>query len=186
MAAEPSESLDIQPYPSKGPWIKVTDKTNATTALTEWIPADQTTSDIHDILIRQAFFGMRETPAKFLRRMYAAAKDTCRGAILNGPREETEGGYQVARGEIYCVGDTERNLDIDIFVKVIGGRDALYVVQREFREPAEPGAVAGKKLFDDGPDVKDRMLQFLNSRQEAVTFLAKGVSLHPLPDTSPR
>ena len=33
--------------------------------------------------------------------------------------------------------------DVDILVKAISGHDALYVVQREFRRPAQPGATPG-------------------------------------------
>jgi hypothetical protein len=69
-------------------------------------------------------------------------------------------------------------LDVDIFIKAIRGKDALYVVQREFRRPAQRGATPGLTEFsqDQFAEMKARLV----AQQVADKFLVEDVQLCPL------
>ena len=138
-----AERLDIAPYPAAAPWKKVTDKQSAEVLYLEWIPAEQSVGAISDILTQQAFLKLKDYDASvfvgdFIRRMAAG----CRDARINGPKAGVENGYKVAYGQVYCLDHKAAHEDVEIFVKAIGGRDALHLIQREFRRPTVPGRTA--------------------------------------------
>ncbi len=175
--AQAAETLSVSPYPATALWKKITDRHDGQLTWIEWIPADQAVDDIHDILTEQILPTQKGTRAAdfmtgFFKRIYAA----CTGLSVNGPNNRTEDGYDVAYGQAYCVGQKGAGKDVDIFLKVISGHDALYVVQREFRRPAVPGAVAGKRGFS-GPDAKQEAEASLAAQQVANDFLVSQVKL---------
>jgi hypothetical protein len=174
-AAQAAETLIVPPYPAAAPWKKITDK-HDTPGLVwiEWIPADQTEADIHDILTEQIFAVQKgRDPSDFVHTLFGQLKGACRAVSVNGPTPQTESGFAVAYGQVYCVGAGDK--DADIFIKAIAGHDALYVVQREFRRPAEPGAIPGMRKFPKG--AKDDALAALHAQEEADQFLLKQVKL---------
>jgi len=145
------ETLVVPPYPADAPWKKITDIHNTQQIWIEWIPADQSPSDVHDILTEQAFYTQKgQSASDFVSGIFKRVATTCAGISVNGPTVQTENGYAVAYGQIYCVGQKDVGKDIDIFIKAITGKDALYIVQREFRRPAVPGAVPGMRKFPKG------------------------------------
>ncbi|HWD25624.1 MAG TPA: hypothetical protein VG387_00560 [Rhizomicrobium sp.] len=172
--AADGEHLRIAPYPAAVPWKKITDHHDPKMTMYEWIPADQSENDIHDILTEQDFpMQANADPAAFVRNFLAQAGGACRSARVNGPKTSIESGYPVAYAQAYCAGNG--NLDVDIFVKAIGGKRALYVVQREFRRPAQPGAVAGVASFD-----KSQMAVLtarMTAQSTANRFLSDSVQL---------
>jgi hypothetical protein len=170
-----SEQLLVAPYPDTAPWKKITDHRDDKMLWYEWIPSDQSTDNIRDILTEQEFFPLKgRDVSDFVRSIIARAAGSCRDSKHNGPVVHTELGYQIAYAQIYCVGAGDK--DVDIFLKAISGNDALYIVQREFRRPAEPGAMPGMRRFgkDQLADVKAVMA----AQKIALDYL-DGVKLCP-------
>lgn len=154
MAADaPSgETLIVPPYPGAAPWKKITDQHNERMTWIEWIPADQSESNITDILTQQNLYGAkRPSPSVFMILWFQNLKTACAGLRINGPVERVENGIAVAYGQAYCSNQKGADKDVDIFLKVIEGKGALYVVQREFRRPTEHGVPGVRKFSGDDP-----------------------------------
>jgi hypothetical protein len=168
-----TEHLIMPPYPSATPWQKITDGSNGELTQREWIPADQTVASIKDILTEQEFPKLKGMdPAVFAGGLLKRMASRCADARLNGPKAGEQNGYPVAYGQFYCVRWGDTGQDVDIFLKVIGGHDALYVAQVEFRRPTTPGAHAGITSFTQA-----QMAQ-MKARLEAM-----GTASHYLSDS---
>lgn len=177
-SSKPTETLHVPPYPAVPPWKKLSDQRDARQLMIEWIPVDQDESHIRDILTEQAFYQLRgEPPGEILKRIMALTTNACRDVKVNGPVNGNEEGYAVAYAQIYCVGQKGADADVDILAKSIGGKEAVYVVQREFRRPAKPGAVAGVMEFPKGG--QQQAVDKLNAMKAASDFLAQSVYLCP-------
>jgi hypothetical protein len=135
------EKFIVPPYPGETPWKPhIVARPPGEMVWVEWWPENQPENDVKDILTEQIIFAAKNVkPIAFVTSMFARINQRCTGVSVNGPKEQTENGYPVAYGQVYCVGQKGAGQDVDIFVKVIGGNDALYVVQREFRRPATAG-----------------------------------------------
>jgi hypothetical protein len=174
--AAQAETLSAPPYPATVPWKMITDQHDAKMIWREWIPADQTEADIRDILTVQTFYIQKgRDPDDFLRDLFSRLRNACSGISINGPNARNEDGHAVSYGQVYCVGANGR--DVDIFAKAIGGQDALYVVQREFRRPAEAGAVPSMRRFSK--DEKDEALAAFAAQKVANDYLVSQVKLGP-------
>ena len=170
-----AETLVMPPCPSSPPWKKITDKGNAQAHLREWIPANQTEANILDILTEQKFFTIKNgDPAAMVARIANGAKGACEGLRANGPKRGNENGYPVAYGQIYCHHQKGTPFDVTIFVKAIGGHDALYVVQREFHRPTQESGVAGVVIMNKFEDVRAMMAEQVAGDK----YLASAVKLN--------
>jgi hypothetical protein len=177
-AAPPAaeEHLVVAPYPGGAPWQVVTDQRNAEQYMIERIPADQSVTAISDIVVEQAFFRLQgANPSTFLNGLLHRLAASCRSVRINGPKADVQNGYSVAYGQSYCV--DAGGEDVDSFIKVIGGKSALYVVQREFHRPTTPGAVAGVRSF--GQDQIDQLRAMASAMKTAAEYTDKGVQLCP-------
>jgi hypothetical protein len=147
-AQNATEKFIVPPYPGATPWKPhIVARLLPQIAWVEWWPEDQPENEIRDILTTQVMKRGKIEPATFLTSMFARIANSCTGAIANGPKEKTENGFPVAYGQLYCTGQKGAGKDVDIFFKIIGGSDALYIIEREFRRPAEPGAQPGIRHF---------------------------------------
>lgn len=171
-----AETFVVPPYPATPAWKQITDKSSAQMTLKEWIPADQSENDVRDILTEQIFPAQKGAdPSEFTKGFLKRVGGQCRDASVNGPKAGTENSFAVAYAQAYCVGVGRR--DVDIFFKAIAGKDALYVVQREFRRAATPGAVAGMRKFSK--DEGDAAKAALEAQNAANTYLVSQVKLCP-------
>jgi hypothetical protein len=171
-----SETLVVPPYPANPAWKNITDKANADQKLMEWIPANQGENAIDDILTEQVFYQMKNTdPAKLINNIFQQSAQACDRVRVNGPTRQTENGYPVAYGQVYCGHQKGTAIDVDIFLKAIGGHNALYVVQREFHRPMDAGSVPGVISFAKGANVRG----FMDARAAADGYLANSVKLLP-------
>jgi hypothetical protein len=94
-----------------------------------------------------------------------------------GPTHQTENGYPVAYAQIYCGHQKGTTIDVDIFLKAMGGHDGMYVVQREFHRPVDSGGAPGVISFAKGQDAQ--MKAFMGARSAANDYLVKQVKLIP-------
>ncbi|MBX3481714.1 MAG: hypothetical protein KF842_15085 [Caulobacter sp.] len=172
--ASAAERLVVMPYPAEAPWPLATDQRQGVKMLREYVPADQTVDAYRDMLVVQAFPESRTVPpATFMKAMFSGVGYACEAVSVNGPKEGMEGGYKVAYGQIYCGHQLGKSDGAHIFIKMIQGKDAMYVVQREFRVPATK--VAGTLAF--GPGDKDRALSLMKDEAAANAFLVDSVFL---------
>jgi hypothetical protein len=169
-----AETLVVPPYPANPAWKKITDKANADQKLLEWIPANQSENAINDILTEQVFFRLKNVnPALLIGNIFKNTAQACDRVRTNGPAHQTENGYPVAYAQIYCGHQKGTTIDVDIFLKAMGGHDGMYVVQREFHRPVDSGGVPGVISFAKGQDVK----AFMDARAAANDYLASKVKL---------
>ena len=173
-----TEVFRVPPYPSQTPWKEITHKKSDRMELVEWIPADQNEDSIRDILTEQSFYASKgQSPSAFVSGILKGAGQACERARVNGPKEQTENGYAVAYAQVYCTNQKGASKDVDIFIKAVAGTEALYVAQREFRRPAEPGATPGISTFSK--DQIDEMKAKLEAQNVANKFLVEQVQLCP-------
>lgn len=171
-----AETLVVPPYPAKLAWKNITDKGNERAKIVEWIPADQSENNIRDILTEQVFYTIKNgDPAAMVASIATGAQAACDYLRANGPKRGTENGYPVAYGQIYCSHQKGTAFDVDIFIKAIGGHDALYVVQREFHRPTQENGVAGVVVLQKGEDPA----AFLAAQVTADKYLVSAVKLSP-------
>ncbi len=169
-----AETMVTPPYPAKPAWKLITDKGNAQAHIREWIPAGQSENNILDILTEQTFFTIKNgNPAAMIANIAQGAQSACDSLRVNGPKRATENGYPVAYAQIYCGHQKGTPFDVTIFIKAIGGREALYVVQREFHR-ATQGGPAGVVSFDRPEDAK----ALLADQSAADKYLASAVRLN--------
>ena len=138
--APAAERLVVLTYPGDPPWKIVPDDANTIA----WIPADQiSVTETKDLLTAQTFTALKGTDAsQFARGFTDSVSSACTSVRATDPTTATENGYQVAYIQFYCTGFRKTALDVDCYMKVIGGKDALYVVQRIFRRDSGSGAAA--------------------------------------------
>ena len=148
------ETVYLPPYPGISGWKKVTNVDNANQVYFEWIPDDQSLPDYKDILVEQAFPNAKqEPPQAFADRLTRGIGSACMKAARNGPKTAIEHGFNVAYSQIYCVHVKKNTQDVDVFSKVIQGRNSLYVLQREFHRPTEDG-VPATRAFPKGHEAE--------------------------------
>jgi hypothetical protein len=173
-----AEKLVVSPYPATPPWKNITDKANADQKLLEWIPANQSENAIDDILTEQVFFRLKNVdPALLIGNIFKQSAQACDRIRVNGPTRQMENGFPVAYAQVYCGHQKGAAIDVDIFLKAMGGRNAMYVMQREFHRPVDPGGVPGVMSFAKGQDA--RMKAFMGARNVANDYLVTKVKLVP-------
>jgi hypothetical protein len=174
--ANPKETFLVPPFPAQTAWKKITDTRSEQQTLVEWIPSEQSPDDVRDILTEQIFFTLKDQSASdFIGGFFQRTKDACTSVRVNGPTAQIENGYKVAYGQVYCVGQKNADKDVDIFIKAIAGKEALYVAQREFRRPAKQGAPPGLQEFPKGSGAE--ALVALQAKSAANHFLVSQVKL---------
>jgi hypothetical protein len=127
-----AERLVLAP-PAESPWKQVTERHTREGSLAEWVPADQARAGARDVLAQQTFFGRRTVTALDLAS--DSAKEAalgCGAARTDGPRPGTEDGNDVAYAEVTCARGSGSTREALFLLKVIRGREALYLARREF------------------------------------------------------
>lgn len=169
-----SERLVLQPYPGDLSWREVTNTSQGGQFLREQIPEGQKIESYRDILTAQSFPDSRGvSPTEFLGGMLRRVGGVCRGVRVNGPKEQVESGFPVAYAQAYCGQQIGKNFGVVMFFKAIQGKDAMYVVQREFRVP--PSAVGGVQSFSQ--DQMAAMVAQMNAQSVANSYLVNLVYL---------
>ena len=180
-AAPAPERLVMKPYP--GQWKRITDQTDGGSWFHEQIPVGQGENTFTDILSDQAFAKLKGyDPAAFLTALFQRINGGCTGLVVNGPVTHTEGGLTVAYGQAYCGQQTGQPYGVHMFYKLIGGRDALYMVDREFHVP--PSANGGALSFPK--DQAAAGLALLKNEAAANKYLTDDVYVCGGASTDPR
>jgi hypothetical protein len=180
--AGPAESVIMPPYPDISGWQKITNAANADQLYYEWIPQGQAIGNFHDILVEQAFYKLKGlSPVSFANALLARLQRACSKTSRNGPIERTEHGFTVAYAQNYCVDSQGKHEDVDGFIKIIGGRDGIYVFQREFHYPTANG-VPGTHVYPAGHG--DEARADIAAHAAAAAYL-DAVQLCPTADDSP-
>lgn len=174
------EKLVVPVYPT-GNWKTLADSGTDAQTLVEYIPEGQTAQTMTDLLqIRTGFGAQQAQPKAFMTSLFTGFSKSCSSMNVNGPVEAIENGHAVAYGEMFCKNSKQpAGKDMDIFVKVIQGKEALYIIQRDFHRPTEPGTAAGERRYR--PDQGEQMKADNAAIETAQTFL-KQVRLCPVND----
>jgi hypothetical protein len=181
LAAPAAERLVVKPYPGK--WKRITDQTDGASWFHEQIPADQDVNSFTDILSDQAFAKLAGyDPSKFLTGLFQRINGGCTGLVVNGPAAAVEGGVTVVYGQAYCGQQNGQSFGVHMFYKLIAGRDALYVIDREFHVP--PSANGGQLSFPK--DQAAAAMALLKNEAAANKYLTDDVYLCGGASTDPR
>ncbi len=171
-AAESTERLVLGDFPGFAAWTKVTDKSFDGDWILEYLPSEQSVPDYKDMWVVQGFRTLKgKDPGKFLSDMFTNAVQSCESVRVNGPKKSEDEGLEVAYGQLYCGRQAGQNFGVNLHVKVVSGKDALYVVQREFRVP--PSVVGGVQSFST--DQMTAMAALIKGQGEANQFLSNSV-----------
>jgi hypothetical protein len=175
VVAEPAaERLVMKPYPGKLAWKRITDQSGDGSWFHEQIPADQDVNSFTDILSDQAFAKLKGyDPATFLSALFQRINGGCTGLVVNGPVAHVENGVTVVYGQAYCGQQNGQPYGVHMFYKLIGGADALYVIDREFHVP--PSANGGQLSFPK--DQAAAAMALLNNEAAANKYLTDDVYL---------
>jgi hypothetical protein len=180
-AQDNTERLYYGTLPGFVSWKQVTDENGKNGWLREFVPSEQEVSAYKDMWVIQAFVKLKDkNPGKFLTGMFKGAGRSCEAVRVNGPKEMEEAEYSVAYGQLYCGQQKGESFGVNLFVKVISGKDALYVVQREFR--VAPSKIGGVQSF--GADQLKEMGALIKTQGEANQFLSQSVYVCALSDQS--
>lgn len=182
-AEQSSEHLVFTPYPEGTKWKEITNKGDTNGWMRELIPSEQDITNIKDIITVQAFSGPKlPDPSDFLKRMMKSSVSACENVRVNGPKGAEERGHDVAYGQVYCGKQNDKDYGVNMFIKVLKGKDALYVVQREFHVPVT--AVGGVMSFSAGQ--MDQMKAMMKATNETMKYLVDVVTLCATSDTDTR
>ncbi len=178
-----AEELVLEPYPARPAWKEVTTKRQGVRFLRELIPADQKIETYRDILTAQGFpLEPGATPAGVVKGIFAGTSGACEGVRVNGPKETTENGFRVAYAQVYCGRQKGKGFGVVMFFKVIQGKRAMYVVQREFRVP--PQVSGGVQSFSK--DELPAMTARLEAQSAANKYLVGSVYVCGDGSTAPK
>ncbi len=166
-----TEVLVLPPFPGgKSVWKKVQGIDTAQQLSFIWIPADQTKDNVTNLLVEEAFYTAKNmAPAQFAAGMIRTTQRACHAVAASGPITHMENGYPIAYAQIYCLHQNGKNIDVDIFLKAIQGRKALYVVQREFHRPTGLSQVPGVKVFPKGHEAEAKA--YMEAQAAAAKYL---------------
>lgn len=171
-ASEQSERLVLGDLPGSSTWTMVTDESSAEGWIQEYIPAGQSVPDYKDIWVVQGFPALKGMdPGRFLAGMLKGAEQSCESVRVNGPKASEEEELKVAYAQLYCGRQVGQDFGANLHIKVISGRDALYVIQREFRVP--PSTTAGVQSFP--ADKMKEMIELMRGQEEANRHLSSNV-----------
>jgi hypothetical protein len=157
-AADPTqERLVVLPYPASPAWHQVA-SANPKTSI--WLPAGvERPGEGNDLLSAQTFReGVNIPVEKFARDFAPSSAGACTKIDAKEPRLTTENGFPVAYVRFHCANFHNESIDVDCFMKVIGGKDAIYVVQRIFRSPAVADAVVDLAALSPDQKIADDFL----------------------------
>lgn len=170
--AEPSsERLVYTPYPGETKWKEITNKSGPNGWIRESIPAEHDVSNIKDIIVIQGFNTPKAPdPADFLKGMMKGFVGACENLRVNGPNKNEENGQAVAYSQVYCGKQKGKDYGVNSFIKVLQGKEAIYVVQREFH--VRPTEVGGVMSFS--AEQMDEMKAMMKATNQTMEYLSKG------------
>lgn len=173
-AANANEKLILEPYPANTPWQEVTKNSNGGQWLRQQIPSDQKIETYKDILAAAAFPLLKNvSPSAYLKHLFNNIGATCEGVRVNGPKEHLDGDYTIGYAQIYCGKAKGTDFGVNMFIKVIRGTDALYIIKRDFRVP--PSQTGGMTIFPK--DQKEQMMALFEAMSVADRYLVNSVYL---------
>ncbi|MFN7958424.1 MAG: hypothetical protein U0P46_08900 [Holophagaceae bacterium] len=166
------EHIQFGVLPGSAPWTEVTNKRGADAAIQEFIPRGQNLEDFRDMWTFQTFNSLKgKSPAEFIKVFFTRFPGACESVRVNGPKEQVEGGLQVAYAQIYCGRQKGKDYGVNIFIKAIAGKEALYLVQREFHIP--PSERGGVTSFSK--DQMTEVLALMKAQGESNKFMVEQV-----------
>ncbi|HWE47739.1 MAG TPA: hypothetical protein VG407_17090 [Caulobacteraceae bacterium] len=181
--AQAADHLILPTYPNDPPMVEATHQVAGAKFLYEFIPQGETLENYRTILSAKSFPGTTSAgPEDFLKGMFARSSAACDGVRVNGPKSAEEGRASVAYGQVYCGRQKGKPYGVNMFFKVIQGRDALYVIHVEFHVP--PSSTGGVQAFSQ--DQVTEMVAMLKAQSAANTYLVESVFLCLDGSTDPR
>lgn len=121
----------------------------------------------------QMYPGSDQSPRSYVESIVAYSRDNCDAAGPGPVSEPLNNGYPSASVTITCTKGRTSGLGSFALIQAIRGRDALYVVQRQWRGPA-----FGK---DQNPAFPPNMLKEWGEFARAVGLCDSRDSRHPCP-----
>ncbi len=116
---------------------------NSRQAITEWVPQGQTVENWQDMVtVNIVYGGIQGSAADFAGRMLQISAQNCEGAQGQVVNEGVENGYDVIVFVMMCPDSALTHTPEWDLIKVIGGNDSLYVVQKAWTREPQPDEIS--------------------------------------------
>lgn len=127
------ELLLVNPPPS---WTALPTQKNDTMSLTRLLPPGQSEADWSEMITVQIYPGSDNTPRAFIENVISYSRANCEAAGAGSVNETLVNNYPFAAVSVTCTQGKASGKGSVVMVQSIRGRDALYVVQHQWRGPA--------------------------------------------------
>lgn len=152
-------------------WTPITLQKSDKMVVTRLYPPGQTEQSWTEILTIQMYPGSDQTPRQFMEGVVQHSVNNC---VSTGPgpvSESTRNGYPIAIMTVACSKGKTSGQGSVVMVEGIRGRDALYIVQRQWR-----GAAFGQ---DGKPSIPQEVLNDWAAFAKSVSLCDTRDGKHP-------
>lgn len=117
-------------------WTALPTQKNETMSLTRMLPPGQTEADWSEMITVQIYPGSDITPRNFVENVISYSRANCEAAGAGSVNESLVNNYPFAAVSVTCTKGNTSGKGSVVMVQSLRGRDALYVVQHQWRGPA--------------------------------------------------
>jgi hypothetical protein len=113
----------------------------------EFIPQSESLQNWTEMLTVQTFYEMKVAPKEFQMQLASSFKSACKSSAMYPVADSLETGYVASVAIHACEYADKRPQDEITLVKIIKGKNALYVVQKVFRFQPDPAIINQWTLY---------------------------------------
>lgn len=154
-------------------WTPVQVQRSEKMVVTRLFPPGESDKQWSQSITLQMYPGSDQMPRAFIEGIVAYSRDNCEAAGPGPVSENTQNGYPTATVTVTCTKGRSSGMGGFALVQAIRGKEALYVVQRQWRGPA----------FDksQSPSFPAAMLKDWGDFAKTVGLCEAGNAKHPCP-----
>ncbi len=154
-------------------WQPVTLQKSDKAVITRLYPPGQTEQNWTEILTIQMYPGSEQTPRQFMEGVVQHSVNSCDSTGPGPVSESTRNGYPVGIMTVACSRGKTSGYGSVVMVEGIRGRDALYIIQRQWR-----GAAFGR---DGKPSIPEDTLREWSTFAKNISLCDRRGDKHPCP-----
>lgn len=125
----------------------ITKTQKANMEIQEFIPQSESLQNWTEMLTVQSFYDLKATPKEFQMHLSSCFKSACKTSEMYPVLDSIESGYAASVAIHACEYADKNPKDEMALVKIIKGKNALYVVQKAFRFQPEPAIINQWTLY---------------------------------------
>jgi hypothetical protein len=114
-------------------WKPVVMQRGEKVSITRLYPPNQDENNWSELVTVQIYPSSEQSPRTFIDGAIHYSRESCEAAGASAVTERTANGYPMATVSITCTKGTKSGMGGFVLIQAIRGKDALYVVQRQWR-----------------------------------------------------